>query len=184
VAVEILQVLPRLVDDLPMGSLVTSVMMVSGGLAVVARCLESSGGPIWAIPSLVFFLGAGIACVGMFLFARAVARRSKGESLGLLPCTIVTAFDPWSSDAARRPLAHGPRVGASDPGEMPGFSLSRDQVREAARLILFAGQDDIEKGARARRAERSACRRGHSRGPTPPAHPKRRRVRARPRLFM
>ena len=64
-----------------------------------------------------------------------------------------------------------------------GFALNRDEVKEAARMILFEGLEELEKGARTRREERSACRRGHARRPAPP-EPKRRRVRPRPRLFM
>jgi hypothetical protein len=175
--------LQTMADVLLMGLLVIAVMMVSGGLAVVARCIEASNGPFWAVPSLAFFFGVTIACAGTFVFARTVTRRSRTG----LTATAVAAYGTYSSwpvYASSNDAGHlgGDRGRQRD--DVLGFALNRDQVKEAARMILFEGQEELQRVARARRAGRSACRRGHARRLIAPPEPKRRRVRPRPRLFM
>jgi hypothetical protein len=175
--------LQGMADVLLMGLLVVAVMMVSGGLAVVARCIEASNGPIWAVPSLAFFLGVAVACAGTFIFARAVTRRSR-VGLTATASPIYGAYNnSWATFASSNDAGPLTRDRGRSREDLLGFALNRDQVKEAARMILFEGQEEMQKVARARREERSACRRGHARRPGPP-EPKRRRVRPRPRLFM
>jgi hypothetical protein len=166
-----------------MGLLVMSVMMVSGGLAVVARCIEASNGPIWAVPSVAFFFGVAVACVGTFVFARVVTRRSRvGLTTTAATATYGSYNHSWATFGSSNDAGHVTRDRSRSRDDLLGLALNREQVKEAARMILFEGQEELQKVARTRREERSACRRGHARRVSPP-EPKRRRVRPRPRLF-
>ena len=167
-----------------MRSLVVAVMMVSGGLALVARCFEAGNDGLWAVPSLLFFAGVACASVGTYLFARTATRRSRaGVGTGASDPSAYRTFDAWSGYVSSNDGGHPARERSGQRDDLFGFSLSRAQVKEAARMLMFAGEEEMEKMARARTAGRSACRRGRGRRVQAP-QPKRRRVRPRARLFM
>ena len=163
--------------------LVVAVMMVSGGLAVVARCFESGAGDSWwAVPSLLFGAGVLVASAGTFLFVRAIGHRPRGGA-GRGVGGSYPGMNPWSGYAASNDAMPLPSDGSRGRENVVGMSFSRAEVREAARMLIFAGEEELERLARARTAGRSACRRAHARGAIAP-QPKRRRVRNRPRLMM
>jgi hypothetical protein len=162
--------------------LVLAVMMVSGGLAVVARCFEGAGDSFWAVPSLVFGAGVLVASAGTFLFVRAVSHRPRSRTDHGAGRAYV-GMNPWSGYAASNDSMPLPGDGARAREDVVGMSFSRAEVREAARMLIFAGEEELERLARARTAGRSACRRAHARAAIAP-QPKRRRVRNRPRLMM
>src|SRR5438876_6826410 len=111
-------------DVLLMGLLVIAVMMVSGGLAVVARCIEASNGPIWAVPSLAFFFGVAVACAGTFIFARAVTRRSRVR-LTATPAAPYGAYNnSWATFASSNDAGYLGRGRSRD--DVMGFALNRD----------------------------------------------------------
>jgi len=169
-------------DVFSMGLLVVAVMMVSGGLAVVARCFEGAGDPFWAVPSLIFGAGVLVASAGTFLFVRSISHRSRfsaGRGVGRSHIGMTS----WSGYVASNDSMPLPAQGSGAQEDVVGMSFSRAEVREAARMLIFAGEEELERLARARTAGRSACRRAHARGAIAP-QPKRRRVRNRPRLMM
>ena len=127
-------------DVLLMGLLVIAVMMVSGGLAVVARCIEASNGPIWAVPSLAFFFGVAVACAGTFIFARAVTRRSR-VGLTTTPVAPYAAYNnSWATFASSNDAGYSGRGRSRD--DVMGFALNRDEVKEAADRIARGHDDD------------------------------------------
>ena len=157
-------------------------MMVSGGLAVVARCFEGSGDSFWAVPSLVFGAGVLVASAGTFLFVRSLSQRSRsGTERGAV--ASYAGMNSWSGYAASNDAMPLSSDGSRAREDVGGMAFSRAEVREAARMLIFAGEEELERLARARTAGRSACRRAHARGAIAP-EPKRRRVRNRPRLMM
>ncbi|HEY8924938.1 MAG TPA: hypothetical protein VIU64_11200 [Polyangia bacterium] len=161
--------------------LVLAVMMVSGGLAVVARCFEATGDSFWAVPSLVFGAGVLMASAGTFLFVRSIAQRPRaGLERG---AGTPYGINPWSGYAASNDAMPMPGDGSRAREDVVGMPFTRAEVREAARMLIFAGEEELERLARARTAGRSACRRAHARRAIAP-QPKRRRVRNRPRLMM
>jgi len=162
--------------------LVLAVMMISGGLAVVARCFEGGGDSFWAVPSLVFGAGVLVASGGTFLFVRAISHR-PGTGAARGAGATYAGMNPWSGYAASNDAMPLPGDGSRAREDVVGMSFSRAEVREAARMLIFAGEEELERLARARTAGRSACRRAHARGAIAP-QPKRRRVRNRPRLMM
>ena len=160
--------------------LVVAVMMVSGGLAVVARCFEGGGDSLWAVPSLLFGAGVLLASAGTFLFVRSISHRPRmGAGLG----RAYAGMNPWSSYVASNDAMPLPSDGSSAREDVVGMSFTRAEVREAARMLIFAGEEELDRLARSRTAGRSACRRAHARAAIGP-QPKRRRVRNRPRLMM
>jgi len=162
--------------------LVVAVMMVSGGLAVVARCFEAGGDSLWAVPSLLFIAGVLVASAGTFLLVRSIGLRSRSR-VGRAAGRAYAGPSAWSGYAASNDSMPLTSDGSATREDVVGLSFSRAEVREAARMLIFAGEEELERLARSRTAGRCACRRAHARGAIAP-QPKRRRVRNRPRLMM
>ncbi|HEY4183934.1 MAG TPA: hypothetical protein VGP07_02650 [Polyangia bacterium] len=165
-----------------MGSLVFAVVMLSSGLALSARSIESAASMANEGTSVAFFVGLTICGAGVFLLVRGVARRSA-RNAQVASRSMSATVDRWRAkdlDGMFGPPAR--RWGASYGGEL-GMSANRTEFREAARALLFACDEDPQKAARTRRAVRSACRRSHFRGVVKTAQPTRHRVRMRGLAF-
>ena len=175
-----LQVLPGRVDVVSMIRVALSVMLVSGGLAVLARAIAVPHG-MMAGPLLIA-LGFGSVAGGLLLVARRLGARSlrRGRHRHRL----------WAKSAAWDDAGELDRMTGFDgawersaQASESSASLSRARIREASRSMLFAFESDARDASRSRRAIRSACRRSHARAALA-SRPKRHRVRARARVFM
>lgn len=159
-----------------------SVMLVSGGLAIIARAVEVPHGML-AGPLLIA-LGFGAVVGGLALVALERARRALGSRRGRRP------RPSWANPSAWDEVAELDRLsgfeaaweGASHSGES-ATSLSRSRIREASRALLQSFEGEEREATRSRRAIRTACRRSHVRAAAA-SRPKRHRVRPRARLFM
>ena len=152
-------------------------MLVSGGLAIIARAAEVPHGTV-AGPLLIV-LGFGAVVGGLVLVAleragrqrrgrrRAWARRSAWDEASELD--RLSGFEAaWERSAQATESS---------------TSLSHSRIREASRSLLFSFESEAREASRSRRAIRSACRRSHVHAAAA-SRPKRHRVRPRARLFM
>ena len=175
-----LQVLPGRVDVLGMIRVALSVMLVSGGLAVLARVVEVPHGSV-AGPLLIT-LGFVLVVGGLALAALERAGRALGQRRGRRRA--------WARHSAWDEAAEADRLSGfeaawehSMQASEPSGALSRSRIREASRSLLFSFESDAREASRSRRAIRSACRRSYVRDAAG-ARPKRHRVRPRARMFM
>jgi len=161
-----------------MGSPVLSVVMLLGGLALAARSIQVSPGE----PSGTFYLSLVVCGVSVFMLVRALRARRLARGVRASTLTMRQAMERWRAKEGDFFDAPARRWGAAYDGGV-GLSAGGSEFRDAARALLVSCEEDPQKVARSRRAVRSACRRTHFRGAVPAPQPKRRRVRARPRLF-
>ncbi|HEX2657037.1 MAG TPA: hypothetical protein VHU40_02140 [Polyangia bacterium] len=155
-------------------------MLVSAGLAIIARAVEVPHGMV-AGPLLIA-LGFGAVVGGLVLVGLERARRALGKGRSRRPS--------WANPSAWDEVAELDRLtgfeaaweGAARAGES-ATSVSRSRLREASRALLQSFEGEEREATRSRRAIRSACRRAHVRA-AGASRPKRHRVRPRARLFM
>ena len=102
--------------------LVVAVMMVSSGLAVVARCFEGGGDSLWAVPSLLFGAGVLLASAGTFLFVRSISHRPRiGTGFG----RSYAGMSPWSGYVASNDSMPLPSDGSNAREDVVGMSFTR-----------------------------------------------------------
>ena len=170
--------------------LVAAVMMVSGGLAVLAWSMGISPVEVGAVP--FFVLGVAGVVVGLFLAVldhlqrRERVRGWRRRQSVPADWHALPEFDGergLESNWQRRQDRFD-RPDRADRSWDLGGSVNRARVREAARSLVFSFEGDArDAAARERRAVRSACRRSHVRAAAA-VRPKRHRVRPRARIFM
>lgn len=157
-----------------------SVMLVSGGLGVLARAVEVPHGRVAG--SLLIALGFGCVAGGFVLAALEWAGRALRKPRRPRPAWF--RHSAWEEAAELDRLAEFEAAWErSTQANESSSSINRSRIREASRSLLFSFESDEREASRSRRAIRSACRRSHVRVSSA-SRPKRHRVRPRARLFM
>ena len=157
-----------------------SVMLVSGGLAIIARAVEVPHGMV-AGPLLIV-LGFCAVVGGLVMVALERAGRGLGQRRGRRRAGA--RHSAWD-DVSEADRLSGFEAAWERAGEATesSSSLNHSRIREASRSLLFSFESEAREAARSRRAIRSACRRSYVRAAAA-SRPKRHRVRPRARLFM
>ena len=162
-----------------MGSLVFSLVMLVGGVALAARSIQVSPGG----PSGAFYLSLVLCGASVFVLVRALRARRMARGVPMSTLTMREAMERWRTKDVDGLFDPPARRWGADHGSELGLSALGSEFRDAARALLIACDEDPQRSARSRRAIRSACRRTHFRGAVLTAQPTRHRVRSRPRLF-
>lgn len=157
--------------------LALSVMLVSGGLAAIARAIEGRHGTV-AGP-LLLVLGGGAIVGGLILVALERIKWSPGARR-----RSWSRFTGWDeASELDRMTEFEAAWERSQHASEPLASINGARMREASRSLLSSFERDTREAARSRSAVRSACRRSHVRAAAS-QRPKRHRVRPRARVFM